>query len=44
MRLNVNVWMVAKNLKHGLMTARPTPATPVEIPPSVPRLPAEALS
>ena len=22
----VNVWMVAKNLKHGLMTARPTPA------------------
>jgi manganese oxidase len=22
----VNVWMVAKNLKHGLMTARPAPA------------------
>jgi len=40
----VNVWMVAKNLKHGLMTARPTPAAPAEITPSVPRLPAEALS
>lgn len=38
----VNVWMVAKNLKHGLMTARP--AAPIESHPSVPRLPAEALS
>jgi Sec-independent protein secretion pathway component TatC len=25
----VNVWMVAKNLKHGLMTARPAPAAAV---------------
>jgi hypothetical protein len=40
----VNVWMVSKNLKHGLMTTRPTPATAIEIPPSVTRLPAEALS
>ena len=40
----VNVWMVAHHLKHGLMTARHTPATPAAIPPSVPRLPAEALS
>jgi len=37
----VNVWMVAKNLKHGLMTARPRPAP---ITSSVPRMPAEALS
>jgi hypothetical protein len=37
----VNVWMVAKNLKHGLMTARPAPAATTS---SVPRLPAEALS
>jgi manganese oxidase len=37
----VNVWMVAKNLKHGLMTARPAP-TPV---PSLTARPhAEALS
>jgi hypothetical protein len=33
--------MVAKNLKHGLMTARPAPALTTS---SVPRLPAEALS
>ena len=39
----VNVWMVAKNLKHGLMTARP-PGPPAEITSSTPRLPAEALS
>jgi hypothetical protein len=40
---SVNVWMVSKNLKHGLMTARRI-AAPAPIPPSVPRLPAEALS
>jgi hypothetical protein len=40
----VNVWMVAKNLKHGLMTARPAPAAAAPVTSSVPRLPAEALS
>jgi hypothetical protein len=34
----VNVWMVAKNLKHGLMTARREPV------PSVPRVPEEAMA
>jgi hypothetical protein len=40
----VNVWMVAKNLKHGLMTARPTPAAPPALSPSTAHAPAEALS
>ncbi|MDF2740378.1 MAG: copper oxidase [Actinomycetia bacterium] len=40
----VNVWMVAKNLKHGLMTARPTPAAPSALSPSTAHAPAEALS
>jgi hypothetical protein len=39
----VNVWMVSKNLKHGLMTARRA-AAPAPVPSPVPRLPAEALS
>jgi manganese oxidase len=40
----VNVWMVAKNLKHGLMTARTTPATPADLHPSTARPYAEAVS
>jgi manganese oxidase len=40
----VNMWMVAKNLKHGLMTARPTPAAPPAHSPSTAHAPAEALS
>ncbi len=40
----VNVWMVAKNLKHGLMTARPAPAALPEIPQLTPRQHAEAMS
>jgi hypothetical protein len=40
----VNVWMVAKNLKHGLMTARPAPAAaPAPCLPTA-HAPAEALS
>ncbi|HYZ09095.1 MAG TPA: DUF4396 domain-containing protein [Pseudonocardiaceae bacterium] len=40
----VNVWMVAKNLKHGLMTARPAPAAPSGVSSFTPRPHAEALS
>ena len=39
----VNVWMVAKNLKHGLMTARPASAA-VGVPSPTSRPHAEALS
>jgi hypothetical protein len=40
----VNVWMVAKNLKHGLMTARPDAAAPAVIPTATPHPLAEVLS